>query len=264
MAMEYETLLVEDRDGVRIITLNRPERINSFNQVMRRELPDCISRTTADKSVRAVIITGAGRGFCSGADLGDMVNGTVTENIAAMYSVQTLVDSIMQADQPVIAAVNGPAAGAGLSLALACDQIIASRDAFFVSPFIHGPALVPDLGILYLLPRIVGLVRAKEIMMQGERISAEQAHAMGMLNEVVDGDASALMDRAMAIARRLCEAGPLALAMTKRLLHLGLNTDWKGLLEYEALAQAALKHTEDHQEGVNAFLERRSPQYKGR
>lgn len=262
--MTYETLLVEERDGIRIITLNRPERINSFNQVMRRELPDCLSDATRDRNVRAVIITGAGRGFCSGADLADMVTGTAMENITNMYHIQRVVDAIVQSDKPVIAAVNGPAAGAGFSLALACDQIIAVKDAFFFAPFVHGPALIPDLGILYLLPRTVGLVKAKEILMRGERLSAEEAHAIGLVNEIVDGDAEALMDRVLAIAQRLCEAGPLALAMTKRLLHLSLRTDWKGMLEYEALVQAALKQTEDHREGVDAFLARRQPSYQGR
>lgn len=264
MSTAFETLLVEDRDDIRIITLNRPKRLNSFDRTMRRELPQSVADAASDASVRAVIITGAGRGFCAGADLSDSVAGESLGNVSNMRSIQKIVGAILSADKPVIAAVNGPAAGGGFGLALACDQVIASRTAFFLSPFIHGPALIPDFGLLYLLPRTVGLLRAKEILMQGERVSAQDALAMGMVNEVIDGDDDALMRRALEVARRLCESGPAALAMTKRLLHLGLNSDWRGLLEYEALAQAILQTTHDHKEGSRAFLERRPPDYQGR
>lgn len=263
MSVSYETLLVEDRQNIRIITLNRPERLNAFNRTMRRELPRAVASAVNDEDVKAIVITGAGRGFCAGADLSDPVAGASWQNVRNMRSIQEIVDCILKANKPVIAAVNGPAAGGGFGIALACDQVIASTDAFFLSPFIHGPALIPDFGLLYLLPRVVGLLRAKEILMRGERIPAQSALAMGMVNEVVEGDKEALMHRALEVARRLCDSGPAAFTMTKKLLHLGLSTDWQGALEYEALAQAILQTTDDYREGSRAFLERRRPNYTG-
>ena len=248
------------RDGaVLTITLNRPDVLNAFNSDLHRGLAGAL-KDARDGGVRAVVITGAGRGFCVGQDLtefreapgdiGSRLRGTYHPNIRAIRALE----------KPVIAAVNGAAAGAGMSLACACDLRIAADSATFVPAFINI-GLIPDSGGSYFVTRILGPARAFEWLASGRRLTAAEAHAWGLVSEVVE--AEALRARAAELAGQLAELPTRGVGMTKRLLDHAVTATLDEQLEREAQLQSAATQTEDFREGVAAFLEKRPPRFRG-
>ncbi|OXS31609.1 enoyl-CoA hydratase/isomerase family protein [Streptomyces sp. XY006] len=265
------------------LTLNRPEALNALTPDQRERLIELLSDASADPAVRAVVLTGTGRGFCAGADLrgtgagadlrgtgtGADLRGTGTppgERIAGDVArtlrtgAQRLIAAVLDCEKPVIAAVNGTAAGLGAHLAFACDLVLAAESARFIEVFVRR-GLVPDAGGAYLLPRLVGPRRAKELMFFGDALTAAEAERTGLVNRVVpDGN---LAGTARAWADRLASGPTRALALTKQLVNASLDTDRATAFAAEAAAQEINMTTRDAQEGVRAFLERETPHYEG-
>ncbi|MFE1380109.1 enoyl-CoA hydratase/isomerase family protein [Streptomyces sp. NPDC058740] len=253
-------------NGVSWITLNRPEAMNAVTWDQRERIIALLADASADPDVRAVVITATGRGFCAGADLrggpsasGDRVQGDVARMIRR--GAQRFVGAVMDCEKPVIAAVNGTAAGIGAHLAFACDLVLAAEQAKFVEVFVRR-GIVPDGGGAYLLPRLVGPQRAKELMFFGDALPAAEARAMGLVNRVVP--AEDLEKTAREWAERLAQGPTRALALTKQLVNVSLDTDRASAFAAEAAAQEICMTTRDAQEGVAAFVERRTPTYGGR
>jgi 2-(1,2-epoxy-1,2-dihydrophenyl)acetyl-CoA isomerase len=256
----YETILVEAADGVATITLNRPDSLNSMNAAMRRELLAAFKAAGRDEAVRAVVVTGAGRGFCSGADL----RGGATER--AYRRVLTdeynpLIIAIRELPKPVIAAVNGVAAGAGVSIALACDLVYASDEAQFIQAFIRI-GLVADSGSTRTLVRTLGRHRAAQLIFSGEPLQATEARAAGLVNEVVPADQLSTVVRAA--ASRLATAPTRAIGLAKRAINHAEDALLAESLAMEASLQELAGRTEDHVEGAAAFGEKREPRFVGR
>ena len=246
--------------GVLTITLNRPEVLNAFDAAMHRALQAAFKEARAD-DVRAVVVTGAGRGFCVGQDLTEFREsaGDIAHRLRGTYHPTIL--GLRSLEKPVVAAVNGAAAGAGLSLALACDLRLAADSATFVPAFINI-GLVPDSGGSFFAARLLGYARALEWLASGRRLTAAEAHAWGLVSEVVEADA--LAERATALAAELAALPTRGIALTKRLLEHAQTATLEEQLEREAQLQAAATRTEDFREGVAAFLEKRPPQFEGR
>jgi 2-(1,2-epoxy-1,2-dihydrophenyl)acetyl-CoA isomerase len=247
------------------LTLNRPEALNAITPGQRERLIQLLGEASADPGVRAVVLTGTGRGFCAGADLrggaaaGERVAGDVARVIRD--GAQRLIAAVLDCEKPVIAAVNGTAAGLGAHLALACDLVLAAESARFIEVFVRR-GLVPDGGGAYLLPRLVGPRRAKELMFFGDALSAPDAERLGLVNRTVpDGE---LDKTARAWAARLAAGPTRALALTKQLVNASLDSDRATAFAAEAAAQEINMTTADAQEGVASFVERRSPEYRGR
>ncbi|MEU6079203.1 enoyl-CoA hydratase-related protein [Streptomyces sp. NPDC047108] len=267
-----ETLVLHTTDnGVSWITLNRPEAMNAVSWDQRERVIALLEAASADPGVRAVVITGTGKGFCAGADLRGAPANTgeraAEERIAGDVArtirrgAQRLVAAVLDCEKPVIAAVNGTAAGLGAHLALACDLVLAVESARFIEVFVRR-GLVPDGGGAYLLPRLVGPQRAKELMFFGDAVPASHAERLGLVNRVVaEGE---LEKTARAWAERLATGPTRALALTKRLVNASLDADRSTAFDAEATAQEINMATADAQEGVAAFVERRSPEYGGR
>lgn len=256
----FETILVDTQDGVRTITLNRPEVLNAFNDRMLDELRQALREAERDEAVRCVVLTGAGRAFCSGQDLRAR-----TEPFSFAVHLRTrynpLILQLHSMEKPVLAAVNGVAAGAGCSLALACDLRIASTQAQFIEVF-SRVGLVPDSGSTYFLPRLVGIGKAMELCLLADPLSAEEALRLGLVNWVVPPEE--LRERALAIASRLARGPTRAYGLTKRALLRSLQADLAFALDYEAMLQEIAGRTEDHREGLAAFFEKRPPRFAGR
>ena len=248
------------RDGaVLTITLNRPDVLNAFNADMHRALAAALKEARAPE-VRAVLVTGAGRGFCVGQDLTEFreAPGDIGSRLRGNYHPNVL--AIRALEKPVLAAVNGPAAGAGLSFACACDLRIAGDSATFVPAFINI-GLVPDSGSTYFVRRLLGTARAFEWLTSGHRLTAAEAHAWGLVSEVVEADS--LAGRAAELAAELAAMPTRGIAMTKRLLDHAEHTTLEEQLELEAQLQTAATQTNDFREGVAAFLEKREPRFEG-
>lgn len=253
-------------NGVSWITLNRPEAMNAVTWDQRERIIGLLDDASADPEVRAVVVTATGRGFCAGADLrggpaagGERVQGDVARMIRR--GAQRFVGAVLDCEKPVIAAVNGTAAGIGAHLAFACDLVLAAESARFVEVFVRR-GIVPDGGGAYLLPRLVGPQRAKELMFFGDALPAGEALAMGLVNRVVP--AEELEKTARAWAERLAQGPTRALALTKRLVNGSLETDRATAFAAEAAAQELCMTTRDAREGVAAFVERRAARFEGR
>ncbi|BCL21177.1 enoyl-CoA hydratase/isomerase family protein [Streptomyces tuirus] len=251
-------------DHVLTVTLNRPGSLNALTPGQREDVIGLLSGASAAAEVRAVVITGTGRGFCAGADL--RVAGTPGERLAGDVArtlrtgAQRLIAAVLDCEKPVIAAVNGTAAGLGAHLAFACDLVLAAESARFIEVFVRR-GLVPDGGGAHLLPRLVGPQRAKELMFFGDALGATDAERLGLVNRVVRDEE--LEKTARAWAERLASGPTRALALTKQLVNASLETDRAAAFAAEAAAQEINMTTADAREGVRSFLERRSPEYRG-
>lgn len=252
--------------GVSWITLNRPEAMNAVTWDQRERVIGLLGEASADPGVRAVVITATGKGFCAGADLrgapaapAERVAGDVARMIR--LGAQRLITAVLDCEKPVIAAVNGTAAGIGAHLALACDLVIAAEPARFIEVFVRR-GLVPDGGGAYLLPRLIGPQKAKELMFFGDAVPAAEAERLGLVNKVVP--AEALEETAREWAERLAQGPTRALALTKQLVNASLDSDRATALAAEATAQELNMTTADANEGVASFVERRTPKYLGR
>ncbi len=270
--MGYEQITYDTRDGVATITLNRPERMNAFTDVMIREWAAALDEARLDRDVRVVILTGEGRGFCAGADLragsgiNDPANADKPPTAADRRNwlrdgVHQVPRAVQLLDKPYIAAVNGAAVGAGMDMASMADIRIASESAKFAMSYVKV-GLVPGDGGCYFLPRIVGLAKALELIWSGDFFDAQEALRIGYVTKVVPADA--LMDETRAFARRLAEGPAVAMQLAKRLVYRSLNADWHEAFELANGAMAIAQTTEDAREGPRAFVENRPPKFTGR
>lgn len=264
--MSYEHILYDVTDQVAVISLNRPERLNALSPLMRTELEQALLAANADDTVRTIVITGAGRGFCSGGDVKAMnearQSGDVNELEELIAPTRDRVLLAMeQSDKPVIAAVNGAAAGAGMNIALACDIRIASREAKFSQAFVKR-GLHPDWGGTYYLPRIVGVARAAQLTWSGEIVPAEAALEMGIVSEVTEPED--LMPRVMELAASFAVNAPIAIRLSRKSIYRNLNASLAEALDTETAAQNVCRQTSDFREGVKAFVEKREPKFTGK
>ncbi len=265
-ATAYSDILYEQHDdGVLVLTLNRPERMNALGGQLVPELMDAFRRARTDDDVRAVVLTGAGRGFCAGADLsrgtpksGDTVRHARLDRMGAAGPFMLALRDI---DKPTIGAINGVAAGAGIGIATSLDIRIASSDARFTTVFIKR-GLGPDFGSSYYIPRLVGSARAYELFFTGRFVTAEEAQQIGLVNRVVEP--AKLMDEALALARELAAGPPQAMTFTRRALQRSLQHTLEQQLEFEWTNQAVSLDSEDAREGVQAWMEKRPPRFAGR
>lgn len=259
-AMSEATVLLERRDGVARVTLNRPDVLNSFNDAMFERLLAVLAEIKADRTVRAVYMTGAGRGFCAGQDItGSNISGDLAKHLDDTWNRVAL--GIRHLEVPVVAAVNGVAAGAGANLALACDFVLAAEEASFIQAFINI-GLVPDTGGSWTLPHLVGRARATAALMLGDKIPAKQAAEWGMILKAVP--LASLESEAWALAARLAAMPTLALGLTKRLINASATNSFEQQLVIEGEFQSIAGKSHDHAEGIGAFKEKRKPNFHGR
>ena len=263
--MEYANILFSLEGGVARLTLNRPDRLNSFNDAMHAEVRDALAKLRADASARVLLLTGAGRGFCAGQDLGDRAVAPGASPVDLGDSVERnykpLVLGLRALPLPVVCAVNGVAAGAGANLALACDIVIATKSASFLQPFCKL-GLIPDTGGTYVLPRLVGTARAMGLAMLGDRITAEQAAQWGLIWQCIDdADFSAATEKLVA---HFAQAPTLGLARTKQAIYASPSHPLEAQLDLERDLMRELGASDDYREGVAAFLAKRMPQFTGR
>ena len=258
--MTFETLLYELADGVATVTFNRPDVLNATNDQFYEELSGLIGTMANDPELRCVILTGAGRGFCSGADVRGMDPNRppLSKRKRHRWILSSVLRPLVRLEKPVIAAVNGVAVGAGMNIALAADILIASEAATFSQIFARL-GLVPDLGGLHLLTRVVGLNKAKELCFTARRVPAAEALALGIANEVVPADM--LMNRAMSLAREIASGPPFAISMMKTLLNMSSTSTLEEMLEYEGYAQSLAYVSGENAEGALAFKEKRPPKF---
>lgn len=260
---DYQTILTEKKGDVLVLTLNRPDRLNAASIELAQEATEALYDL---QGARAVLITGAGRAFCSGADLQargggeSRVRGGDVSHRALMNFYNPLMSQVLRLPVPVVTAVNGPAAGVGCSMGLAGDFVLAARSAYFLQAFVNI-GLVPDGGSTWLLARAIGKARATQMMMLGERISADQAHEWGLIYKAVDD--AALMDEALALATRLAAGPTLALAAMRRNIMTALDGTFDEVLRAEAEGQRLAGGTADAREGGMSFLEKRKPVFRG-
>ena len=260
--MAYETILCDVADGVATITLNRPDRLNALTHQMFDELQDALSKVEADPDQRAVVLTGAGRGFCAGADLKaalEAEDGEGPENDLETH-YNPLVKRLQTIDVPVIGAINGVAAGAGCSVALSCDIVLAGRSASFLQAFARI-GLIPDAGSTWMMPRLIGRARAKGLAMLADNLPAATAADWGMIWKVVDDDV--LEAEAGTLARNLAQGPTGAFAKMKHAFNASMDNSLDDQLALEALLQNQAAESHDYKEGVDAFLEKRPAVFKG-
>lgn len=258
---DYKAIEVNNADGVFTITLNRPDALNALDLVMRKELADTLYAIRDDPDIKVVVLTGAGRAFCAGGDIKSMGGYTVVTGRARIKRAHRWLLELVNLEKPTIAAVNGVTAGIGCNLALACDIVYASDQARFSQAFVKI-GLVPDGGGMYFLPRAVGLQRAKELVFTGDFIEAQEAERIGLIARVVPH--GELMPRVLDLARRITQNAPIAVSLAKSVLNKSLNVDLPTLLEMEALAAGSCIATEDHEEGRQAFIEKRRARFVGK
>lgn len=264
MATTSDTVLVDVSDHIGTLTLNRPDKLNALSGEMMEVLTAIIERLAEAKEVRCVVVTGAGRGFCSGGDIASMASGEALPNENPAARLRRLEETsrlLHEMPKPTIAQVNGPAAGAGLSIALACDMRIAGESARFGTAFVRV-GFSGDFGGTWMLQRLVGPAKARELYFTGDLIDAPEAERIGLVNRVVPDDK--LADETRALAERIAKGPPIALARMKQNMNLGLVSDYSSLLDAEAENMIMTGMTEDNREAIKAFLEKRSPTFHGR
>ena len=263
---EYNDLLYEVSEHVATITLNRPDRLNAISGPMLESFSQAFRDADADRDVRVIILTGAGRGFCAGLDLKDLGSGGIGSGngagLPAKFDLQASPPIVLHTtDKPVICALNGPAAGYGMDIALGCDMRIASTKSKLAAVFAKRGVL-PESGGTWLLPRLRGWAKAAEVAFRGQTLSAEECLELGLVNAVVEPDA--LMSTANEWAAEIAENAPLAVQATKRMMRLGLDETFEANVHHVYLQLLPLFGTEDFKEGVKSFLEKRAPQFQGR
>ncbi|MDY6907567.1 MAG: enoyl-CoA hydratase [Chloroflexota bacterium] len=262
--MTYEDMLFEKENGYAILTLNRPDKLNAISMGMREGLAKVAEEVRDDDDIKALVITGAGRAFCSGADVsGQAARLSGEVQIPRWFLLEPLGSwllPIRDLAKPTIAAVNGTAAGIGWTLALICDMILASDQARFSAIWVKR-ALVPDGGASHLIPRMVGTAKALELMLTGDFVDAKEAERLGLVNRVVPHDE--LMAAAKELAGKIAKGPPITIELTKRAVYRGMVNDLERQLDFETYAQNICRGTEDHKEGVTAFLQKRDPQFRG-
>ncbi|MBW2003367.1 MAG: enoyl-CoA hydratase/isomerase family protein [Deltaproteobacteria bacterium] len=264
--MDYENIILEKRRGVAILTLNRPDKLNAMTTKMWKDLPRIIDDVREDNEIKVMILTGVGRAFCAGSDVGGRLANRLTGKRIETTRKDLLepvgyVAYVMRSlDKITIAAVNGTAVGAGLSLALLCDIRIASETARFGAIWVKM-GLIADLGTTYTLPRTVGTSKALELMLTGEMINAHEAEQLGLVTKVVPQND--LMKASKLLASKLVIGPAVAIELMKRAVYKGIHNDLLTQLDFESYAQNLCRQTDDHAEAVKAFLEKREPQFKG-
>ncbi|MBC7344065.1 MAG: enoyl-CoA hydratase/isomerase family protein [Clostridia bacterium] len=259
--MKYSTVHVERVDGVALLQLNRPDKLNALSPQLVRDMKDAIEELSSGGKMRVLIITGSGRAFCAGADISEIQKlGGPLSALAFVDEVNDLFNLLEALPYPVIAAVNGMALGGGCELCLACDLRLASERAVFGQPEIKI-GVIPGGGGTQRLPRVVGLTKGKEMLLLGDSIGAEEALRIGLVNKVVPGDR--LLEEAKALAGKLAGLPAVGLRMIKEVVNEGIDKDLRTAIEYEKKAFALMFSTEDQKEGVRAFLEKREPSFTG-
>ncbi|MHB8567399.1 MAG: enoyl-CoA hydratase/isomerase family protein [Nitrososphaerales archaeon] len=258
--MSEESILVKEEKGVAWITLNRPSVLNACDSPMLKKLQEALKVSGSKPEVRCIVITGAGRAFCAGVDIKTLKSGEVSLGEDLKEGFNPVIQRIRGTDKPVIAMINGVAAGAGMGIALACDLRVMSEGAKFVEAFAKI-GLIPDSGATFFMPRLFGLSKTMELIFTGEGVEASEALRLGAVNKVVSPDK--LEGETRAIAEKLA-MGPRGIGLSKRAVNKALHLDIEGALEYEARMQQIAGETEDHLEGVRAFKEKRPPQFKGK
>jgi 2-(1,2-epoxy-1,2-dihydrophenyl)acetyl-CoA isomerase len=261
---DFEAITYSHENQVAWITLNRPDARNAVNDAMREELLQVLTDARTNLDIRAVVLTGAGKGFCTGADLSRRGSGPTGPGAAREMlrtRSQRLIRALWELEKPVVAAVNGVAAGLGAHLAFACDLVIAASEARFIEVFVRRGIAI-DAGGAYLLPRLIGLAKAKELVFFGDDLPAEEAQRIGLVNRVVPADQ--LHAAAREWAERLATGPTFAIGMSKRLLNRSLEVDIETALDDEAMAQSLVTQSEDTKEGMLSFMEKRAPKFTGR
>ena len=265
--MSYEDIILTKKDGIATITLDRPEKMNCFSVAMKQSLPRAIEEVKQDDDMKVLVLTGAGRGFCSGAEVSDLGSRAAGSESSPydrrnyIRDIHRITLSLRSLDKPAIAMVNGAAVGAGCDLAMACDMRIASENARFGEVYIKL-GVVPGNGGMYFLPRLVGLAKACELIFTGDVIDAREAERIGLINRVVP--AADLEAETMKLARKIAAGPPIAMRLAKVGIYECLTRDLISSLDYSALAMGIAQSTEDHREGTNAIQEKRQPVFRGR
>ncbi len=272
-ARDFQNVLLEKKEAVGVITLNRPDKMNSWTMLMVDEVMEVIHDINADDSIRVAILTGAGKAFSSGFDMDELVKQKMTEEVSwaetngglkvrGKNTTDSIVLGLSNLRKPVIAAINGMALGIGFAYTLACDIRIMSDNAWLSTTFVDR-GLIPEAGVTYFLPRLVGLGKAKKLVFTGEKISAVEAERIGIVEEVVPADE--LMSRSMELAQTIASKPPLAITLAKRTLYKGASEpDLAAQIDREFYLQSALIESADVKEGVESFLQKRAPVFKGR